>query len=258
MTDTTTPLVQLRQDGPIVELVLNRAIAANSLSTDMLIALAGRLADLAERDDVRVVVLTSAGRVFSAGMDLREARSASPAQVRAIAEQLVAVTLQLQQFRRPVIAKVRGMASAAGLELVLACDLAYAASTARFATPGVNVGMWCMTPMVPLTRAIAPRHATEMLLRGAPVDATYAARIGLINECFDDDALDGRVAQIATEIAAKSPFTIALGKRALREQAMLPLAQAYARVLPDVETNAAHPDALEGISAFLQKRPPVW
>lgn len=258
MDDTHVSLVQLRREGAVAELVLNRSEAANSLSTAMLEALAQRLDELAAADGVRVVILAASGRVFSAGMDLKEARAASPAQVRAIAERLVNVTSKLRHFRRPVIAKVRGMASAAGLELVLACDLAYAASSARFATPGVNVGMWCMTPMVPLVRAVAPRHAAEMLLRGEPVDAAYAERIGLINRCFDESELDQRVARIAADLAAKSPFILALGKRALLEQSDLALAEAYSRAVVHVETNAAHPDAKEGMSAFVEKRPPSW
>lgn len=258
MDDDPVSLVQLRRDGAVAELVLNRSEAANSLSTAMLEALTQRLDELAATDAVRVVILAAAGRVFSAGMDLKEARTSSPPQIRAIAERLVNVTTKLRHFRRPVIAKVRGMASAAGLELVLACDLVYAASTARFATPGVNVGMWCMTPMIPLVRAVAPRHAAEMLLRGEPVDAVYAERIGLINGQFQESELDQGVAQIAADLAAKSPFTLALGKRALLEQLDLPLAEAYSRALAHVETNAAHPDAKEGISAFAEKRPPNW
>lgn len=258
MDDARDSLVQLRREGLVAELVLNRSEAANSFSTAMLEVLARRLEELAAADAVRVVVLAATGRVFSAGMDLKEARAASPPQMRAMAERLVDVTSKLRHFRRPVIAKVRGMASAAGLELVLACDLAYAASTARFATPGVNVGMWCMTPMVPLVRAVAPRHAAEMLLRGEPIDAAYAERIGLINRCFQESQLDQYVAQIAADLAAKSPSTLALGKRALLEQLDLSLGMAYARAIEHVQTNAAHPDAREGMSAFVERRPPKW
>jgi enoyl-CoA hydratase/carnithine racemase len=258
MNDTHVSLVQLRREGAIAELVLNRVKAANSLSTAMLEALAQRLDELEADDAVRVVILTASGRVFSAGMDLKEAQAASPPQVRAIAQRLVDVTSKLRHFRRPVIAKVRGIASAAGLELVLACDLVYAASTARFATPGINVGMWCITPMVPLVRAIAPRHATELLFRGESVDAAYAERIGLINRYFQESELDQHVAQIAADLAAKSPFVLAFGKRALLEQLDLALAEAYSRAIVHVETNASHPDAKEGMTAFVEKRPPNW
>jgi enoyl-CoA hydratase/carnithine racemase len=258
MHGTDTPLVLLRRDDAVAELVLNRAEAANSLSTALLETLSERLDELANDGAVRVVILAASGPVFSAGMDLKEARAASAPQVRAIAERLVAVTSRLRHFRRPVIAKVRGMASAAGLELVLACDLVYSASSARFATPGINVGMWCMTPMVPLVRTVAPRHAAEMLMRGTPVDAAYAERIGLINRFFPENELDRQVTQIAKELAAKSPFTLALGKRALLEQSGLALAEAYSRALGHVEANAAHADAKEGINAFVQKRPPNW
>lgn len=258
MDDKQLSLVHLRRQGAVAELVLNRCEAANSLSTSLLEALTQRLDELAAIDTVNVVILAASGRVFCAGMDLKEARAASPAQVRAIAERLVDVTSKLRHFRRPVIAKVRGIASAAGLELVLACDLAYAAFTARFATPGLNVGMWCMTPMVPLVRTVAPRHAAEMLMLAEPVDAQYAERIGLINRCFQDSELDSCVEQIARDIAAKSPFTLALGKRAFLEQVELSLAEAYSRALMYVETNAAHPDAKEGMSAFVEKRPPNW
>ena len=258
MNDAQASLVQLRREGAVAELVLNRPEAANSLSSAMLDALAQRLDELAATDAVRVVILAASGRVFSAGMDLKQARSATPRQVRAIAERLLDVTSKLRHFRRPVIAKVRGMASAAGLELVLACDLVYASSSARFATPGVNVGMWCLTPMVPLVRAVAPRHAAEMLFRGEPVDAAYAERIGLINRHFEDAELDQCVARIAADLSVKSPFTLALGKRALLEQLDLAFAGAYSRAVAHVETNAAHPDAKEGMSAFVEKRPPNW
>ncbi len=258
MKDHQPSLVQLRRKGGVAELVLNRPEAANSLSLDMLEALGRQLDVLAAAEEVRVVVLAAAGRVFSAGMDLKEARAASPAGVRAIAERLVAVTSKLREFPRPVIAKVRGIASAAGLELVLACDLAYAASTARFATPGLNVGMWCMTPMVPLVRTVAPRHAAEMLMRAEPIDAERAERIGIINGCFDESELDQHVDQIASQLAAKSPFTLELGKRALLEQRYLGFAEGYSRALVHVETNAMHADAKEGMSAFVEKRPATW
>lgn len=258
MNNTPVSLVELRREGAVAELILNRSEAANSLSTPLLGELEQRLDELAATDAVRVVILAAAGPVYCAGMDLKEARVASPQQMRAIATRLAALMLKLRQFRRPVIAKVRGMASAAGLELVLSCDLAYAASNARFAVPGVKVGTWCMTPMVPLLRAIAPRHATEMLMRGTPVDAAYAERVGLINQCFAEDELDQRVAEIAADLASKSPFTMGLGKRALQEQLDQSLAEAYSRVVVHVETNVAHADAKEGMLAFVEKRAPSW
>lgn len=245
--ETCSNLVRLRRDGAIAELTLNRAAAANSLSRAMLAALERRMTAPASDTTIRVVVQAAAGRLFSAGIDLKEARVASPARVHATGA-----------FRGPVIVKVRGVASAAGLELVLACDLAYAAATARFATPGINVGMWCATPMVPLLRMVAPRHGAEMLIRENPIDATWAERIGLINRQFPDDELDDGVSAIARELAARSPFTLALGKRALREQLDATLADAYARALALVETNAAHSDAAEGMTAFAEKRPARW
>jgi enoyl-CoA hydratase/carnithine racemase len=159
---------------------------------------------------------------------------------------------------RPVIAKVRGVATAAGLQLVASADLAYAARSARFATPGVNIGLWCLTPMVALGRAVSRKHAMQMLLTGRLYDAEHALRIGLVNEVFDDDALDAEVAELAAEIAGKSTFTVALGKRGFYRQLDMSLPDAYEYAGELVVRNLLAEDATEGIDAFVQKRPPVW
>lgn len=258
MNADSRPLIEIGKKRGVAELVLNRSSARNSLSTALVDALSRALELLAADSDVRVLVVSARGPVFSAGMDLKEARESSPAQVRVMAERMVATTMKLRTFGRPVIAKVRGMAYAAGLELVLACDLAYAASTARFATPGVNVGVWCMTPMVPLLRIVPPRHAAEMLMLGRPIDANHAERIGLINRSLDESELDAHVEGIASELAAKSPFTLELGKKAMNEQRDVALPEAYARALWHLERNARHRDAMEGMDAFIGKRSPKW
>ncbi len=257
-TETTKRRI-LRREGPgVTELVLNRPEAANSLSEELVTDLSVALTEIASRRDVRVVVLSAAGKVFCAGMDLREASEASPPRTRGAAEGVARVALQLQRLPQPVIAKVRGVATAAGLQLVLSCDLAYASSGSRFATPGVNIGLWCFTPMVPLARAVAPRRALELLLTGELIEASRALEIGLVNEVLADELLDARVGEVAALIASKSPATVALGKRTFYEQLGLAPDAAYALVSERVEANARHPDAREGIRAFLEKRPPRW
>ena len=253
------PLV-LRSDlDHVATLTLNRPAARNALSEPMLDALAARLDEVDADPTVHVVVLTGAGPAFCAGHDLREVRSNDEPEFR---ERLFArcsnVMMQLTRLRRPVIAQVAGVATAAGCQLVASCDLAVAGESSRFATPGVNIGLFCSTPMVALTRTVAPKHALEMLLTGDMIDATEAHRIGLINRVVPDPRLADATEELARTIASKSPMTVALGKAAYWKQRDLPLADAYAHTSRVMVDNLATNDAAEGIGAFLDKRSPTW
>lgn len=244
----------------VLTLTLNRPRAGNALSVAMISALQGALDEAADDPEVHVIVIEAAGgRVFCAGHDLNEllARN-SPAFSKEIGSRCSRMMQTIVSHPRPVIAKVRGVATAAGLQLVASCDLAYAARSARFATPGVNIGLWCLTPMVALGRAVSRKHAMQMLLSGRLFDAEHAFRIGLINEIADDDALDGAVADIAGEIAGKSTFTVALGKQSFYRQLDMDLGTAYEYSSELVVRNMLAEDAAEGIAAFVGKRAPNW
>lgn len=254
-----TILARSRQ-GSVLTLTLNRPRAGNSLSTGMIAALQTALDDAATDERVHVVVLAGAGgKVFCAGHDLKEFQAQrDPAFHKAVAVQCSRMMQTIVALPKPVIAKVTGVATAAGAQLVAACDLAFAADSARFATPGVNIGLWCLTPMVAISRTIAPKHALQMLLTGRLVDAATAVRFGLINDAVPGDRLDATVDTIAAEIADKSPFTVALGKQAFYRQLGMDLASAYDYASEVVVRNMLAEDATEGIAAFAQKRPPVW
>lgn len=246
--------------GRVLTLTLNRVQAGNSLSTAMIAALQAALDDAAADEGVHVVVLAGAGgKVYCAGHDLKEFQSnRDPAFHKAVAMRCSRMMQTIIALPKPVIAKITGVATAAGAQLVAACDLAFAADSARFATPGVNIGLWCLTPMVAISRAIAPKHALQMLLTGRLIDAATAVRFGLINEAVPADQLDAAVDAVAAEIADKSPFTVALGKQAFYRQLGMDLASAYDYASEVVVRNMLAEDAVEGIAAFTQKRPPVW
>jgi enoyl-CoA hydratase/carnithine racemase len=264
MSDTSTdpesePFVRRTDRGAVATLTLDRPGQRNALSIGMLEALDDVLATVDGDRAVHVVVLEGAGPAFSAGHDLREITDRPDAAYR---EHLFAwcaeVMLRIGRLRQPVIAKVHGVATAAGCQLVAAADLAVAGQSARFATPGVNIGLFCSTPAVALSRAVAPKHAMELLLTGELIGADEAFRIGLVNRVVADDALDDEVAALAALIASKPSETIASGKAAFRRQLELPLGQAYADASAAMIAGLATPEAAEGIGAFLAKRPPVW
>ncbi len=248
------------QKGRVLTLTLNRPSAGNSLSVAMIAALQDALDDAAEDDQVHVVVLAAApGKVFCAGHDLKEFLSNNnPAFNKKVTGKCSRMMQSIVNLPKPVIAKVKGVATAAGSQLVAACDLAVAADTARFATPGVNIGLWCLTPMVAISRAVAPKHAMQMLLTGRLIDAQTAVRFGLINEAVPEGELDAAVDALAAEVASKSPFTLAIGKQAFYRQLGLDLATAYEYTSEVAVRNMLAEDAAEGISAFIEKRPPVW
>jgi enoyl-CoA hydratase/carnithine racemase len=255
-----TEQVLLRRDeGGIAWLTLNRAAARNALSLGLMEALVAEL-DATEADPaVKVVVIGGAGPAFCAGHDLRELRSRPErAAYQATFELCSRMMTRIVRLPKPVIARVHGVATAAGCQLVASCDLAVAAATARFATPGVNIGLFCSTPMVALSRAVGRKAAMEMLLTGELIDAARARELGLVNHVVPEADLDADVAALAGQIAAKSPLTLAIGKGAFYRQAEMGLDDAYAYVSEVMTRNMLARDAAEGIDAFLAKRLPVW
>jgi enoyl-CoA hydratase/carnithine racemase len=252
--------VLLRQDaGGIATLTLNRPAARNALSLGLMNALLDALDAIRDDESVRVVVLKGAGPAFCAGHDLREMR-ADPSQ--AATEEVFRTCVRLMtgivRLPKPVIAQVHGIATAAGCQLVATCDLALCADDARFATPGVQIGLFCSTPMVALSRAVSRKAAMEMLLVGEPIDAAEALRIGLVNRAVPAAELESAVADMAGRIAAKARRVVAIGKEAFTRQAEMGLDDAYAFASEVMTRNMAMPDAQEGIEAFLTKRKPVW
>lgn len=252
--------VLLRRDADgVAWLTMNRPAARNALSMGLMQAMDDALIAIAEDAAVKVVVIAGAGLAFCAGHDLREMR-AQPH--RAAYQAVFALCSQLMQrivrLPKPVIARVHGVATAAGCQLVATADMAVAAETARFATPGVNIGLFCSTPMVALTRAIGRKAAMEMLLTGDLVSAERARELGLINRVVPEAELDAATLELATGIAHKSALTVAIGKAAFYRQAEMDLSAAYDFAAEAMTRNMLAQDAAEGIDAFLQKRPPIW
>ncbi|WP_416202609.1 enoyl-CoA hydratase [Marinobacter sp. X15-166B] len=254
------PVICHAQPGGVTTLTLNQPERRNSLSMTMLAALSEAFTELARDDATRVVIVRAEGKVFCAGHDLKEMREhygQQEAQER-LFHLCSQVMQQIVNLSKPVIAQVAGVATAAGCQLVASCDLAVAGASARFATPGVNIGLFCSTPMVALSRNVSRKHAMEMLLTGELIDATRAEQIGLVNRVVADEELDATVERLAGTIAGKSSHTLKIGKAAFYQQLEMGLADAYeytARVMTD---NLQARDAREGISAFLDKRPPHW
>jgi enoyl-CoA hydratase/carnithine racemase len=259
VTGDSAPVLLETRDGGVLRLVLNRPAARNALSAGLMTALGAALGRAALDDAVRVVVIAGAGPAFCAGHDLRELR-AEPRRdaYERIFAQCSALMLAVVRLPKPVIAEVHGIATAAGCQLVATCDLAVAAEEARFATPGVDIGLFCSTPMVALSRAVGRKSAIEMLLTGELVDAVRAREIGLVNRVVPRAGLRDAVDGLARQIAAKSALTVAIGKEAFYRQAELDLAAAYRYAAEVMTTNMLAQDAVEGIDAFLEKRPPVW
>ncbi|WP_294535378.1 enoyl-CoA hydratase [uncultured Rhodoblastus sp.] len=257
---TEPPFVLRDDDEGVATLTLNRPQTRNSLSLGMLRALGAALAGIAADDTIRVVILAGAGPAFCAGHDLKELRASGydPAYVETLFAACAEVMLALVGLPKPVIARVHGVATAAGAQLVASADLAFATEDARFATPGVNIGLFCSTPMVALSRNVAPKQAMQMLLSGDPIDAETALRFGLINEIAPPHELEERALAFARKLASKSPLTLALGKQAFYRQAELPPGEAYAYASKVMAKNLQAEDAREGIDAFLNKRQPVW
>jgi enoyl-CoA hydratase/carnithine racemase len=253
--------ILLRQDraNGIVCLTMNRPAAFNSLSSGLMAAIQDELEAIAADPGARVVIIEGAGRGFCAGHDLKEVRGlATPEERRALMAQCCKMMTSIVHLPKPVIAKVHGIATAAGCQLVASCDLAVAEDGARFATPGVNIGLFCSTPMVALSRNASRKHAMEMLLTGEMMDAPTAARFGLINRHVPLDQLDGAAMDMAQKIAAKSLHTIRIGKEAFYRQLEMGLSEAYDYAAEVMVENLLARDAEEGIAAFIEKRAPNW
>ncbi len=253
--------ILLRKDlgDGVTVLTMNRPHAYNSLSSELLAALQAAFDDIGEDATARCVVIEGAGAGFCSGHYLNEFRALTTSeQRRSLLEQCSRLMLSIVDCPKPVIAKVHGVASAAGCQLVASADLAFAASDARFATPGVNIGLFCHTPMVPLSRNISAKHAMEMLLVGDLVDAETALRFGLINAHVPRQDLQAKVLETATKIASKSSHVLKLGKQAFYRQLGMDLAGAYAHAVEAMVENMLAEDAEEGIAAFIEKRQPSW
>jgi enoyl-CoA hydratase/carnithine racemase len=257
---TQTDPILIREDNAgVATLRLNRPLQLNALSDAMLDALQSALAAIAQDTEVRCVVLAGAGKAFCAGHDLREMRSQpSLAYYQALFARCGAVMQAIQALPVPVIARVHGIATAAGCQLVASCDLAIASTEARFAVSGINVGLFCATPAVALSRNMSPKRAFDMLVGGRFIDAATAQDWGLINEAVAADELDAAVARKAAEIASKSPAAIRHGKALFYRQRQMTLADAYACAGEVMARNMMEEDAGEGIDAFLEKRQPKW
>jgi enoyl-CoA hydratase/carnithine racemase len=265
MPDGGAPLLlRADTDHGVTILTLNRPQSRNALSFAMLGALEDALAQLAGDPRVRVVILAAEGPVFSAGHDLREitAHRADADGGRAFFDaamrRCAAVMQAVVALPQPVIAQVGGVATAAGCQLVATCDLAVAGEHARFCTPGVDIGLFCSTPAVALSRAVAAKPAMEMLLTGEMIGAEEARRIHLVNRVVPDAALASETMVLASRIAARSAHTVRVGKAAFHRQRGLPLAEAYAHCAAVMTENLLAEDAAEGIGAFLGKRQPIW
>ena len=263
--ETSEDTILLREDaGGIATLTLNNPARRNSLSQAMLAGLAVALAALAEDRSVKVVIIAANGSAFCAGHDLKEmtARRGDPDRGRAfftaMMTQCSAVMQAIVELPQPVIAAVQGIATAAGCQLVASCDLAVASNEARFCTPGVNIGLFCSTPMVALSRNLGAKAAMEMLLTGDMTSAAEAQRLGLVNRCVAPAALAAETLALAQAIAAKSSRTVRIGKRAFYRQREMTLADAYRYAAGVMVENMLARDAEEGIEAFLDKRPARW
>ena len=245
-------------------LTLNRPDSRNALSIDMLNAISNALDEAHEKDEVRVIVISANGPVFSSGHDLKELTAARNNEDRGAAffDQTMRLCSSVMQkivnHRLPVIASVRGTAAAAGCQLVATCDLAVASDDAKFITPGVNIGLFCSTPMVALSRNVANKHALEMLLTGEAASAQKAVEIGLINKAVPLSEVDETVKWYTGRIVSKSSMTIKTGKQAFYNQTHMPLDEAYDYCAQVMVENMLKHDAEEGINAFIEKRQPEW
>ena len=255
---TADSLVERQDKNGVATLTLNRPAQYNCLSESVLDVLETEVMSIAE-SDTRVVVLAGAGKAFCAGHDLKEMQ-ANPAEdyYRELFERCARLMLSLRALPQPVIARVHGLATAAGCQLVAACDMAVASSEASFAVSGINVGLFCSVPAVPLSRNLAAKKAFEMLVTGEFVDAQEALRIGLVNRVVAPAELDNAVSGMCEAVISKSPLAVATGKRMFYQQLEKPLEEAYLYASGVMARNMMAKDAAEGVAAFFEKRPPRW
>jgi enoyl-CoA hydratase/carnithine racemase len=254
----TDAAVLVQEDEPATRVTLNRPEKRNALSLELMHDLIDTLRRVSADPGARVIVLDAAGPAFSAGHDLSEMIGRDVPFFQRLFDVCTELMETIHRVPQPVIAKVHGIATAAGCQLVAACDLAIAADSARFATPGVKIGLFCSTPMVPLSRAIGRKRALDMLLTGRPIDAATALDWGLVNRVVPAEALEDEVASIVDAIARSSPLTVGIGKEAFYAQIELDEHRAYDLTKAVMAMNARADDAQEGMSAFLEKRPPTW
>jgi enoyl-CoA hydratase/carnithine racemase len=245
-------------DGAAARITLNRPERRNALSLELLGELTAALREVSAVPSARAVVIEGAGTAFSAGHDLSEMIDRDEAFFRELFSSCTVMMETIKELPQPVIAKVHGIATAAGCQLVAACDLAVAAEGTRFATPGVKIGLFCSTPMVPVSRAVGRKRAMQMLLTGEPIDAATALDWGLVCQVVPADRLDAAVDELVGSIARSSAYTVATGKHAFYAQIDRPEHDAYEHSQAVMTSNALAEDAQEGMSAFLDKRPPVW
>ncbi|MSO98433.1 MAG: enoyl-CoA hydratase [Rhodospirillaceae bacterium] len=252
-------LIIRADQGGVRTLTLNRPEARNALSLALMEQLIAELVAADKDPAVQVIILAASGPAFCAGHDLKELRTHNePAWTLELFKMCAELMLTMTRIRQPIIARVHGIATAAGCQLVATADLAVAVTTATFATPGVNIGLFCSTPMVALSRNVGRKKAMEMLLTGRPITAAEAVHLGLINSAVAPDALDATILDLAQTISAKSSKVLAIGKRAFYEQIDQSMVDAYAYASAVMAKNMLEPDAAEGIDAFLSKRKPMW
>ena len=254
-TDYRNLLVTL--EGPAARIVLNRPEKRNALSLELMEEMIAAMRELSART-ARAIVIEGAGPAFSAGHDLSEMIGQGREFLARLFERCSAMMEALHDVPQPVIAKVHGIATAAGCQLVAACDLAVAAQGTRFATPGVKIGLFCSTPMVPVSRAIGRKRAMEMLLTGEPIDAATALEWGLLNRVVAPEQLDSAVDELVQAITRSSAYTVATGKQAFYSQIDRAEDEAYSQCELVMTDNSLAHDAQEGMTAFLSKRVPVW
>jgi enoyl-CoA hydratase/carnithine racemase len=251
-------LILIGRARPVARITMNWVAKRNALSLRMMTELTRALGELGADPEVQAIVLAANGPVFSAGHDLSEMVGKDIVHQRRVFDVCVELMTTVQHIRPPVVAEVQGMATAAGCQLVATCDLAVAAEAARFATPGVRIGLFCTTPMVALTRAIGSKRALEMLLTGEAIDARTALDWGLVNRVVPPERLREETEALALRIAEASAFVVGLGKQAFYAQIDLDRDKAYSYAKEVMSLNAVAADAQEGMSAFLEKRKPSW
>jgi enoyl-CoA hydratase/carnithine racemase len=250
--------VLVTRNGSAARMILNRAEKRNALSLELLEELIAALREVSAWRDTRAIVIEGAGAAFSAGHDLSEMIGRDRDFLAQLFDRCSVMMQTVHEVPQPVIAKVHGIATAAGCQLVAACDLAVAAEGTRFATPGVKIGLFCSTPMVPVSRAIGRKRAMQMLLTGEPIDAVTALDWGLVNRVVPREELEPAVLELVHAIARSSAYTVATGKRAFYSQIDRPEDDAYDHCELVMTDNALAHDAQEGMTAFLEKRAPVW
>ena len=248
----------------ILKITLNNPSQQNTLSLDFINDLKKIIDKADKNDEVKVIILSSSGKVFSAGHNLKEIKSHREDKDQGfqffttLINSCSDLMIKIINNSKPIIAEVSGIATAAGCQLVASCDLAYASENSKFATPGVNIGLFCSTPMVALSRVVKSKHSMEMLLTGDFIDANKAKNIGLINNYFNEDSLVDEIRQMANKIANKSSQTVKVGKKAFYNQAQMKTDDAYKYASEIMIENMMNQDSNEGISAFLEKREPDW